>query len=62
LSLQDLFRKELFVKRLCHLDLHRGLEAHEMDVRPQVWGTIDDEHCTLRMEDDVFGGTLVSQK
>jgi hypothetical protein len=29
-----------------------------MDVRPHVWGTWDDEHCTLRMDDFAFGGTL----
>ena len=41
------------------MDLHGGLEAHEMDVRPHVWGTIDDEHCAWKMKDVTFGGILV---
>jgi hypothetical protein len=57
-----LFPMKLFVKELCHLDLHRGLEAHEMDARPHVWGTIDDERCTWKMKDVSFGGTLASPK
>jgi hypothetical protein len=42
------------------LDLHRGLKAYMMDAMPHTWETIDDEHCTLRMEDVAFGGTLAS--
>jgi hypothetical protein len=48
------------MKELCHLDLHRGLEAHEMDARPHVWGTIYDELFTLKMKDVSFGGFLAS--
>jgi hypothetical protein len=40
------------------LDLHRGLEAHEMNGRPRIWGTIDDERCTWKMKDVAFGGIL----
>jgi hypothetical protein len=50
------------VKEFCHLDLHGGLEAHEMDVRPHVWGTIDDECCTWKMKDVSFGGILASSE
>jgi hypothetical protein len=50
------------VKELHHLDLHRCLEAHDMDARPHVWGTIDDERCTWKMKDIAFGGTLASPK
>jgi hypothetical protein len=31
-----------------------------MDAIPHIWVTIDDEHCTLRVEDVAFGGTLAS--
>jgi hypothetical protein len=40
------------------MDLHRGLEAHEMDVRTHIWGTIDDERFTWEMLDVSFGGSL----
>ena len=48
------------MKKLCHLDFHRGLKAHNMDAMPHTWETIDHEHCTLRVEDVALGGTLVS--
>jgi hypothetical protein len=31
-----------------------------MDAMPHTQETIDDEHCTLRVEDVSFGGTLGS--
>jgi hypothetical protein len=34
--------------------------ADRMDVVPHEWVTIDDEHCTLILEDVSFGGTLAS--
>jgi hypothetical protein len=37
-----------------------GLKAHEMDARPHVWGTIDDERCTWKMKENAFGGILES--
>jgi hypothetical protein len=34
--------------------------AHGMDAIPCIWETMDDECCTLRMENVAFGGSLVS--
>jgi hypothetical protein len=51
---------KLFVKEMYHLNLHRGLGAHEMDARPHVWGIIDDEICTWKIEEVSFGGIFSS--
>jgi hypothetical protein len=48
------------MKELFHLDLHRGLKSHEMDARPRMWKTIDDECCILRIKEVSFGGSLTS--
>jgi hypothetical protein len=58
LSLQDLAWWKAIREGLVPFDLHRGLEAHEMDARPHVWAIFDDERCTLMMEDIAFGGIL----
>jgi hypothetical protein len=34
--------------------------AHRMDAIPCIWETMDDECCTLRMKNVVFGGSLAS--
>jgi hypothetical protein len=33
-----------------------------MDAIPYIWETMDDECCTLRMENVAFGGSLASLK
>jgi hypothetical protein len=37
---------KLFMKGLGHLDLHRGLKSHWLDVAPHSLEALEDEHCT----------------